>query len=115
MKTSCKVWLWLMFVMSAIQTFGALTLLQEAPEGVNGALTLTVSSLVLVAFMLMLFFKRIEGFWLLIVMAVLTFGINVYEGVNIFNALVRSMMSPLLTYLLAVRDHTLTGGKSKNN
>ena len=115
MKTSCKVWLWLMFIMSALNTIGALILMQSAPEGVNAVLTLSVVSLVLIAFMLMLFFRRIEGFWLLIVMSVITFGVNVYEGVSIVQALPRSVLSPLLTYLLAVRDHSLTGGKSKDN
>ncbi|MCD7905233.1 MAG: hypothetical protein LUG24_06610 [Clostridiales bacterium] len=96
MTKGCKIWLWFIFICNIISCVSCLALISLI--GILGAYSAVVCAVMIAGIALLLFKQKKVGFYIMLVMAVVAFIVNIMSGVSIIYALASAVVSPAVTY-----------------
>ena len=96
MTTGCKVWLWFIFICNIIAAVSYIATIVILP--VTGTICLIAEIIVIIGIALLLFQQRKLGFYLIVVMAVISAIFNIVSGINIALSLISAIIMPAITY-----------------
>lgn len=96
MTKGCKIWLWIIFICAILSTIlGVISMVGSIKQGLYSVITGVIMA---IGIALLLFNQKKVGFYLMVIIAIVSLIFNVMNNANIILAVVSAVISPAITY-----------------